>query len=103
METKQPTLEEQEQLNRYHRACHAVQSGVKFEQERGSSDGSPKHLRTGINVAMCDHAALVRLLISKGIITDLEYFTAIADEAEKEKERYEVRASAATGMKITFG
>jgi hypothetical protein len=53
----------------------------------------PKHLRTGLNVAMCDHAAVVRLLINKGIITEAEYREAITEEANREVERYEARAN----------
>lgn len=73
----------------YRSACHAMQSGVAVDQARGSGDGTPKHLRVGINSAMCDHAALVRLLLAKGILTEEEYALAIRDEMVREKERYE--------------
>jgi hypothetical protein len=49
---------------------------------------SPKHLRVGVNAAMSDHGALVRLLIQKGIITHEEYSTAIADAMENEVQSY---------------
>ena len=75
--------------NRYLAAMHAMQTGVAYELARDPSSGTPKHLRVGVNTAMCDHAALVRILVAKGIVTDAEYATAIADEMEREKQRYE--------------
>ena len=75
----------------YTQALHAMQTGVALDQERGSVDGSPKHLRVGVNAAMCDHTALVKLLIAKGVITDEEYRGAITDEMNAEVERYEQR------------
>lgn len=52
---------------------------------------SPKHLRVGVNSALCDASAIGALLIKKGIITELEYYTAITEEMEREKARYENR------------
>lgn len=89
---------------RYLRALHAMQSGVAMEMglpERQKAT-EPKHLRTWINVAMCDHAALVKVLVAKGIITDAEYFAALADQVEEEVRRYEQRLSEATGSRITL-
>jgi hypothetical protein len=43
----------------------------------------------GVNAAMCDHAALARLLMAKGVFTEEEYHEAIASEMEAEKARYE--------------
>lgn len=91
---------------RYEAAAHAMQTGVAWELERdGISAGpaSPKHLRVGVNAAMCDQAALVKLLIAKGIITHDEYLEAIATAMEAEAARYEARISRATGAKITLG
>jgi hypothetical protein len=77
-------------IQRYRDAYHAVQSGVAFEMAHGNNKAAePKHLRVGINGAMCDHTALVRLLVSKGILTREEYTEAIADEMEREQRRYE--------------
>lgn len=84
-------MNQEDNGQRYLAACHAIQSGVAFEHSQGSTDGTPKHLRTGINIAMCDHAALVKLLVAKGLFTDEEYTAAIADEAEEEVKRYETR------------
>ncbi len=72
--------------DRYLAAAHAMQTGVALEMQQHSQPTEPKHLRVGINVAMCDHAALVRLLIDKGVISDAEYMKALADEMEREVE-----------------
>lgn len=87
---------------RYLAACHAVQSGVAAEHSRGSTSGTPKHLRTGLDIRACDHAALVRLLVAKGVFTAEEYGKEIADEAEREVKRYESRLTEMTGVKITL-
>lgn len=76
---------------RWRDASHAVQTGVAMEHAMGSKDQEPKHLRVGINSALCDQAGLVRLLVEKNLITEEEYLKAIADEMEREKKRYEDR------------
>lgn len=74
----------------YEELVHAMQSGVAFSMnDEECKDTTPKHLRVGINVAMCDHAALVRLLIKKGVFTQEEYEEAITDEMKREVRRYE--------------
>lgn len=87
---------------RYERAMHAIRSGVATEHGRGSNDGSPKHLRMGVNSALINDAALVRLLIAKGLITEEEYSEAVVEEAEREVKRYEDRLTAALGSKVTL-
>lgn len=79
---------------RYLEAAHGMQAGVAAVMGLGdSSETTPKHLRVGINSAMCDHAALVRLLIAKGLFTEQEYAKEVADEMERERDRYELRIS----------
>ncbi len=78
-------------IARYHAAAHAIQTGVEIEHRRGSQDGSPKHLRVGVNMRAVDQAGLVKLLIDKGLLTRSEYFDALADQAEIEKADYEAR------------
>ena len=90
-------MEEKKQWERYYAACHAVQSGVAMMMNYAPSDTTPKHLRVGINMTKVDQAGLVRLLISKGLFTELEYLTAIADEAERERDRYVAEIVRATG------
>ena len=87
---------------RHERAAHAVQTGVAYEMEFNRRLSEPKHLRTGINMAMSDQAGLARLLIEKGVITHEEYCRAVADEAEREKERAEARLEAHYGTKFTL-
>ena len=72
---------------RYRKALHAMQSGVAFQ--RNKKDQEPKHLRVGVNVAMRDHASLVALLVSKGVISTEDYMKAIADGMEEEAAGYE--------------
>jgi hypothetical protein len=52
-------------------------------------DTEPKHLRTGIDITKSDQGALATLLIEKGVITEAEYFKALADGMEREKEMRE--------------
>lgn len=78
-------------MGRYRAAAHAVQSGVMLDHSRGGEDGSPKHLRTGVNLALVDSAALAKLLINKGVFTEVEYHEALADATEAEQRRYEAR------------
>jgi len=82
--------------------CHAVQSGVAacISVGRVPDDTTPKHLRTGINLTKCDHAALVLLLVRKGLITELEYFEAVRDMVKKEVADYESILSKIVGKKV---
>lgn len=89
---------------RYLAAAHAVQAGVQMELNddpptRSGSPVSPKMLRTGLNLAMVEHGALVRLLIAKGLFTEEEYLEELAKGAEVEQALYEERLSARFGGK----
>ncbi|RPJ83866.1 MAG: hypothetical protein EHM13_06420 [Acidobacteria bacterium] len=75
----------------YARLAHAVQTGVGYEHQYGSQDGTPKHLRTGLACSMADIGSLGRLLIAKGLITEAEYFEAILDGLRLEVAAYELR------------
>ena len=86
--------------DRYLKAIHAMQSGVKMminyeHPEIQTADNAPdpstgpKHLRVGINSAMSDHTALVHLLLDKGIITRDDYEASLADQMESEVRMYE--------------
>ena len=83
-------------------ASKKMQSGVAFEHGRDGPE-SAKHLRVGINVALVDHGSLVALLLRKGIITEAEYLSAIADGMEAEVKRYEAKLTRETGAKVTLG
>jgi hypothetical protein len=84
----QETIEEARQ--RYLAALHAMQAGVAVTMGIGwnSQDTTPKHLRVGVNAAMSDHGALVKLLIDRGVFTEQEYTIAIADAMERERDSY---------------
>lgn len=84
----------------YPEACHAMQTGVAYELERDSSPGTPKHLRVGVNSAMVNDAALVRLLVAKGLITEEEYAVEVTAEMNREVERYEKLLSERYGSRV---
>lgn len=87
----------------YAELMHAVQSGVAAEMAISSHSVEPKHLRVGINSAQVNDAALVRLLIEKGVFTELEYFEHLVTEARREKERYERLLSTKLGPVVNLG
>lgn len=98
-------------IARQHAALHAVQSGVKAEiafENRANvhadlRSSGPKHLRTGVNSALCNSAAIARLLIAKGVFTEAEYHEAVATQMETEKARLETHLSRIYGTKVTLG
>lgn len=75
----------------YHEALHGVQTGVAYEMEKNLGSTTPKHLRVGINSTFVNDAALVRLLIKKGVITNEEFMEELRLEANRELDRYENR------------
>lgn len=90
---------------RYTAALHAIQSGVAYDMKAGqdASGTSPRHLRVGVNSAMVQNAALVKLLIDKGVFSLDEFDKALADEMEEEKRRYEKKLEALAGMRVNLG
>ncbi|QJY46674.1 hypothetical protein [Pseudonocardia broussonetiae] len=88
--------------DRYTAAMHAMQSGVAADQSGGSEDGTPKHLRVGVNSALVSVAGIGRLLIDKGVITQDEYEAAVADAMENEVRLYERRLSERLGSTVTL-
>lgn len=97
------TPAERADVDRYHVAMHAMQSGVAFTMPIDPKPTEPKHLRVGINAAMSDQAALAFLLIEKGVITRAEYIRAVADQAEREAAGYAEALSKHHGRPITLG
>lgn len=98
-----PTGPNPEQHERIHALLHAIQSGVKIEQEYGSEDGSPKHLRVGVNNALLTNAAMAYLLIEKGVFTVEEYWDMYESKLQEEVQAYEDRLTSYFGTKITLG
>ncbi len=90
---------------RYMAAAHAIQTGVAYTLEYDPSSGTPKHLRTGLDLRAAEHGALARLLIAKGVFTEDEYLEAIVLAVEEEKRAYEERLKQHYGgkTKITLG
>lgn len=98
MDPKQEKDEFEEHRARIIKAQHAIQSAHAFDISRQfGEDGRPlitggeaprymKNLRVGIDSVMRDHSSLAMLLIDKGIITEREYYDAIADGMEVEAE-----------------
>lgn len=84
-------------------AVKKMQSGVAMELGVDPGSGTPKHLRVGVNTALSDHGALVRLLVNKGIITEEEYFDYASTFMESEVRMYEQRLTQLFRTKITLG
>jgi hypothetical protein len=83
---------DQEEIDRlmaeYNRLAHAMQTGVGHVMQRDPKSTEPKMLRTGMNSALVSHSALVKLLFRKGVITELEYWTALVEEMRAEVQSY---------------
>lgn len=94
------TVEEDKQ--RYIRALHGMQSGVATKMNYEKRETDPKHLRVGVNSSIINSSALAYLLINKGVITEEEWFKALADAMEDEKTMYEDRLTSILGAKITL-
>lgn len=91
-----------EKQSEYMALCHAMQSGVAMEMNIRTQPTEPKHLRVGINTSMSDHGALVKLLVDKGLITNLEYFASMCTLMRHEVALYEERLSQHYGRKVTL-
>lgn len=103
MEVPKFTEFQQAEWDRYTAAAHAMQSGVAGKMSVQVGETSGKHLRVGINAAMVHEAALAKLLIAKGIITMDEHLTALADEMERERDRYAAELTELFGKPVTLG
>lgn len=88
--------------DRYLAAMHVAQAGVGAKMQFDPSDTTPKFLRAGINSSLIQQGALVKILIDKGIITEVEWVTALADIAEEEVKLYERILSDITGATVTL-
>lgn len=80
---------QQEAIARYEAACHAVRTGIMLLMGSPKYKAAePKDLRLGIDSAQVSQAAIVELLVRKGIITYDEWYSTLADAMEKEKAEY---------------
>lgn len=93
---------------------HAMQSGCEYGA--GGMTGTPpigpqaavdrwreqKHLRVGVNSVNVSLGALSKLLVAKGVITDLEYAQTLVDELRTYVGELEQEISAKFGIKVTL-
>lgn len=86
----------------YLNLTHAMQSGVAMEMNYDREPTEPKHLRVALNTVLCQNAALVRLLMEKGIITEDEYWTQMLIAIIEEVDRYEASLRELIGGSITL-
>jgi hypothetical protein len=93
----------------YAHLAHAMQSGVAYDigswkPSPGNSEHntSSKFLKVAVNSALCDHGALVTLLISKGVFTEEEYFDAAIFQLVEEVKTYERTLSKRMNTDITL-
>lgn len=85
----------------YIKLTKKMQSGVAAKMATGVDQAHEgKHLRVGVNSAMVSDAAVVELLIAKGIITELEWWQALVRRMEKEVDGYEQDLSKILGKEI---
>lgn len=97
-----PVFTEAQQV-RISELSHAIQSGVLGDMETGGDAGAnAKHLRTGVNIALCQIGGLAQLLIDKGIIGRDEYASAMINALEREVARYEELLTRRIGKKVTL-
>jgi hypothetical protein len=83
---------------------HAIQSGVRMEMElQLNNAATPKHLRTGVNIALVETGAIGMLLIRKGLVTEEEYYNTLLEKLREEVRDYQRRLSLATGNVVTLG
>jgi len=91
---------------RYLEALHKVQTGIQMLLNAPLADYhecEPKHLRVGISSALVDSAALQKVLLDKGVITEEELAKALAELAEREAADYEIRVQKALRYPIKLG
>lgn len=86
----------------YQDAMHAMQTGVAHMIERDRSEASLKHIRVGINSALCSVSALMLILVEKGLVTEEEYFTKLLELVKEDVKDYEAKLTQLIGKPITL-
>jgi hypothetical protein len=97
------TEEEKEKLQamqvEYQALAHAMQTGIAYLMHLDDDKSTdPKHLRVGVNSALCCNGALVELLVNKGLITETEYYETLLIVMRKEVINYERDLAARYGV-----
>lgn len=88
---------------------HAVQTGCEYGV--AGMHGDPRHasqdqwaiqkrLRVGVNSAIISQGALVKLLVAKGVITELEYWESIVAEFRDAVAGYEAELGKKFGSQV---
>lgn len=95
-------MTKEDDMVRYQRASHKVQAGLAFLENTDPARFMPKHLRTGIDMSKSDQRGLANLLIDKGVFTEDEYISAMADAAEIEAADMETYIEQKLGRKVTL-
>jgi hypothetical protein len=73
-----------ELVRRYENALHALKTGIEYKAGPQSSSPQITALDLRASAVTSDHLALVRLLVNKGLITELDYLEASAIHLEEE-------------------
>lgn len=97
---EQMQLDQLEEDYKFH--AKRMQTGVATMMQ-WSTECDPKHLRVGVNSAMVTDKGLAELLIEKGIITKVEYFTAMRDAMKAEADEYERLVQEKLGPIVKLG
>lgn len=91
-----------EYAKRIEAAQHRCQAGAAALIPGGHVQMAPKFVRNGLDMALCEHAAMFNILRRKGLITLEEYMSELADVMEAEAESYRERCQSVLGTKITL-
>jgi len=84
----------------YENLCHAMQTGVAYKINIDASETSPKHLRVGVNSALVETSALVKLLIDKGLISEQDFWELMVSMMQSEVNLYQDFLSAHLGSEV---
>jgi len=74
---------------RYEIACHAMQTGVAYKMAVSPNETNPKHLRVGINSAMVETSVLFKIMLKRGLITEIEFYEILCETMEEEAKGYQ--------------
>jgi len=82
---------------RYHKARHALHSGVVYLTDAKHMKADNIGLRVSINTLIVELKTTIRIMIDFGILSESSYYKRLADEMEEEVERYELQIEMITG------
>jgi hypothetical protein len=92
---------EERLLARSNELMHAIQSGIAYNMQLDpNGETSAKHLRVGVNNALIQHAALIRVLCDSHVILLEKYLEVYVALLEDEKKSYEAQLTTMYGRNI---